>query len=273
MILFPAIDLKEGRCVRLIQGDMDQATVFNDDPAEQAATFESQGFEWVHIVDLDGAFAGKPVNADVVRTIVARIRIPIQLGGGIRDMKTVEGWLQAGIKRVIIGTAAVKNPGFLQDACYAFSGHIIAGLDAKESFSRDIPFNRMLVKLKKELIPLGFTEIVPHRHTGPRLDPEQLRGDSGVEQVGRAPPVVLMQQAQIVVGVVEHDLDLGIGEQGAERRRRLDRERIDDAVMRARRELDQVDPIDEAMEARPFGVDRQFARVPDRLEETRDARV
>lgn len=132
MILFPAIDLKEGRCVRLIQGDMDQATVFNDDPAEQAATFESQGFEWVHIVDLDGAFAGKPVNADVVRTIVARIRIPIQLGGGIRDMKTVEGWLQAGIKRVIIGTAAVRDPAFVREAARCFPGQIAVGIDARD---------------------------------------------------------------------------------------------------------------------------------------------
>ena len=97
MILFPAIDLKEGRCVRLIQGDMAQATVFSDSPADQAASFESQGFEWLHIVDLDGAFAGKPVNAEAVRAIVKRIKLPIQLGGGIRDIRTVEGWLEAGI--------------------------------------------------------------------------------------------------------------------------------------------------------------------------------
>lgn len=131
MILFPAIDLKEGRCVRLVQGDMDQATIFNDDPAAQAADFESQGFEWLHIVDLDGAFAGKPINADAVRSIVKRIKLPIQLGGGIRDLKTVEGWLFAGIKRVIIGTAAVKDPGFVREAARLFPGQVAVGIDAK----------------------------------------------------------------------------------------------------------------------------------------------
>lgn len=131
MILFPAIDLKEGRCVRLVQGDMDQATIFNDDPAAQAADFESQGFAWLHIVDLDGAFAGKPVNADAVRSVVKRIKMPIQLGGGIRDMKTVEGWLSAGIKRVIIGTAAVKDPAFVREAARLFPGQVAVGIDAK----------------------------------------------------------------------------------------------------------------------------------------------
>jgi phosphoribosylformimino-5-aminoimidazole carboxamide ribotide isomerase len=131
VILFPAIDLKEGRCVRLVQGDMDQATIFNDDPAAQAAEFESQGFEWLHIVDLDGAFAGKPVNADAVRAVVKRIKMPIQLGGGIRDMKTVEGWLSAGIKRVIIGTAAVKDPAFVREAARLFPGQVAVGIDAK----------------------------------------------------------------------------------------------------------------------------------------------
>ncbi len=131
MILFPAIDLKEGRCVRLVQGDMEQATIFNDDPAAQAAEFEAQGFEWLHIVDLDGAFAGKPVNADAVSAVVKRLHIPIQLGGGIRDMKTVEGWLSAGIKRVIIGTAAVKDPAFVREAARLFPGQVAVGIDAK----------------------------------------------------------------------------------------------------------------------------------------------
>lgn len=131
MILFPAIDLKEGRCVRLVQGDMEQATIFNDDPSAQAAEFESQGFEWLHIVDLDGAFAGKPVNADAVRSVVNRITMPIQLGGGIRDMKTVEGWLSAGITRVIIGTAAVKDPAFVREAARLFPGQVAVGIDAK----------------------------------------------------------------------------------------------------------------------------------------------
>jgi phosphoribosylformimino-5-aminoimidazole carboxamide ribotide isomerase len=110
---------------------MEQATIFNDDPAAQAAEFESQGFEWLHIVDLDGAFAGKPVNADAVRAVVKRIKMPIQLGGGIRDMKTVEGWLSAGIKRVIIGTAAVKDPAFVREAARLFPGQVAVGIDAK----------------------------------------------------------------------------------------------------------------------------------------------
>ncbi len=131
MILFPAIDLKEGRCVRLIQGDMDQATVFNDDPAAQAAAFEAQGFEWLHVVDLDGAFAGKPMNGAAVDTILARVRVPVQLGGGIRDMKTVEGWLAKGIARVIIGTAAVRDPDFVREAARRHPGRIAVGIDAK----------------------------------------------------------------------------------------------------------------------------------------------
>ena len=134
MILFPAIDLKEGRCVRLKQGDMDQATVFNDDPAAQAATFESQGFHWLHVVDLDGAFAGKPMNAAAVEAILQRVRFPVQLGGGIRDMKTVEGWLAKGIARVIIGTAAVRDPGFVREAAKAFPGKVAVGIDARDGF-------------------------------------------------------------------------------------------------------------------------------------------
>ena len=132
MILFPAIDLKEGRCVRLIQGDMAQATVFSDHPADQAASFEEHGFEWLHIVDLDGAFAGKPVNAEAVRAIVKRISLPIQLGGGIRDIRTVEGWLEAGIRRVIIGTAAVKDPSFVREAARRFPDRVAVGIDARD---------------------------------------------------------------------------------------------------------------------------------------------
>jgi phosphoribosylformimino-5-aminoimidazole carboxamide ribotide isomerase len=132
VILFPAIDLKEGHCVRLIQGDMAQATVFSDSPADQAASFEAQGFEWLHIVDLDGAFAGKPVNAEAVRAIVKRISLPLQLGGGIRDMRTVEGWLEAGIRRVIIGTAAVKDPSFVREAARRFPGRVAVGIDARD---------------------------------------------------------------------------------------------------------------------------------------------
>jgi phosphoribosylformimino-5-aminoimidazole carboxamide ribotide isomerase len=132
VILFPAIDLKEGRCVRLIQGDMDQATVFNDDPAAQGAAFEAQGFEWLHVVDLDGAFAGKPMNAAAVEAVLKRIKIPVQLGGGIRDMKTVEGWLAKGVSRVIIGTAAVRDPDFVREAARLHPGRVAVGIDAKD---------------------------------------------------------------------------------------------------------------------------------------------
>jgi phosphoribosylformimino-5-aminoimidazole carboxamide ribotide isomerase len=134
MILFPAIDLKEGRCVRLKQGDMAQATIFNDDPAAQALSFERQGFRWLHVVDLDGAFAGKPMNAGAVEAILARVAFPVQLGGGIRDMKTVAGWLEKGVARVIIGTAAVRDPGFVREAAKAFPGRVAVGIDARDGF-------------------------------------------------------------------------------------------------------------------------------------------
>jgi phosphoribosylformimino-5-aminoimidazole carboxamide ribotide isomerase len=131
VILFPAIDLKEGRCVRLIRGDMAQATVFNDDPAAQAVAFAEQGFRWLHVVDLDGAFAGKPMNAAAVSAILERVRLPVQLGGGIRDMQTVAGWLEAGVRRVIIGTAAVRDPAFVREAVKAWPGRVAVGIDAR----------------------------------------------------------------------------------------------------------------------------------------------
>ncbi|MFA6964181.1 1-(5-phosphoribosyl)-5-[(5-phosphoribosylamino)methylideneamino]imidazole-4-carboxamide isomerase [Bosea sp. (in: a-proteobacteria)] len=134
VILFPAIDLKHGQCVRLKQGDMDQATVFNDDPAAQAAAFEGQGFQWLHVVDLDGAFAGKPMNAAAVEAILKRVAFPVQLGGGIRDLGTVEGWLSKGVARVIIGTAAVRDPAFVRAAAKAFPGRVAVGIDARDGF-------------------------------------------------------------------------------------------------------------------------------------------
>ncbi|WP_310155460.1 1-(5-phosphoribosyl)-5-[(5-phosphoribosylamino)methylideneamino]imidazole-4-carboxamide isomerase [Bosea sp. BE125] len=134
VILFPAIDLKDGQCVRLKQGDMGQATVFNDDPAAQAAAFQAQGFHWLHVVDLDGAFAGKPMNAAAVEAILARVAFPVQLGGGIRDMATVEGWLKKGVRRVIIGTAAVRDPGFVKEAAKAFPGQVAVGIDARDGY-------------------------------------------------------------------------------------------------------------------------------------------
>jgi phosphoribosylformimino-5-aminoimidazole carboxamide ribotide isomerase len=132
LILYPAIDLKEGRCVRLRQGDMNRATVFNNDPAAQAASFEADGFAWLHVVDLDGAFAGKPMNGAAVDAILGRVRFPVQLGGGIRDMATVEGWLAKGIARVIIGTAAVRDPDFVRAAAKAFPGKVAVGIDARD---------------------------------------------------------------------------------------------------------------------------------------------
>ncbi len=130
MILFPAIDLKNGQCVRLKRGLMDQATVFNEDPAAQARDFEAAGFTWLHCVDLNGAFDGRSVNADAIKSIRAAIDLPIQLGGGIRDMAAVEAWLAAGITRVILGTAALTNPGFVKEAARAFPGRIVVGADA-----------------------------------------------------------------------------------------------------------------------------------------------
>ncbi|MEI9990452.1 MAG: 1-(5-phosphoribosyl)-5-[(5-phosphoribosylamino)methylideneamino]imidazole-4-carboxamide isomerase [Rhizomicrobium sp.] len=131
MILFPAIDLKDGRCVRLKRGLMDQATVFNDDPAAQARQFQAAGFQWLHCVDLNGAFDGRSVNAQAIRAIRAAIDLPIQLGGGIRDMAAVEAWLAAGITRVILGTAALKNPAFVREAARAHPGRIVVGADAR----------------------------------------------------------------------------------------------------------------------------------------------
>jgi phosphoribosylformimino-5-aminoimidazole carboxamide ribotide isomerase len=132
VILFPAIDLKEGQCVRLEQGDMARATVFNRDPAAQARAFAAQGFEYLHVVDLDGAFAGKPINAAAVERIVSAISIPLQLGGGIRDTATVEGWFGKGVARVIIGTAAVRDPPFVRKAARDFPGRVAVGLDARD---------------------------------------------------------------------------------------------------------------------------------------------
>ena len=131
MILFPAIDLKDGQCVRLKLGDMAQATVFNDDPAAQARSFEAQGFEWLHLVDLNGAFEGRPVNARAVEAILAAVKLPVQLGGGIRSLAQIEAWLAKGIRRVILGTVALRDPALVREACRLFPGRIAVGIDAK----------------------------------------------------------------------------------------------------------------------------------------------
>lgn len=131
MILYPAIDLKDGKCVRLLRGEMDQATVFSDKPYEQAKHFEEAGFHWLHLVDLNGAFIGKPVNAKAVTAILQNVNMLTQLGGGIRDIETIAAWLEAGINRVILGTAAVKNPRLVLQACRSFPDQIVVGIDAK----------------------------------------------------------------------------------------------------------------------------------------------
>ncbi|VIO72210.1 1-(5-phosphoribosyl)-5-[(5-phosphoribosylamino)methylideneamino] imidazole-4-carboxamide isomerase [Bradyrhizobium ivorense] len=132
MILFPAVDLKNGQCVRLEQGDMARATVFNLDPAAQARAFAAQGFEYLHVVDLDGAFAGKPMNAQAVEAMLKAVKMPVQLGGGIRDLKTIAAWLDKGITRVIIGTAAVRDPELVKGAAKQFPGRVAVGLDARD---------------------------------------------------------------------------------------------------------------------------------------------
>ena len=133
MLIIPAIDVKDGRCVRLQQGRMETATVFSESPVEMARHWATQGARRLHIVDLNGAIAGRPKNEKVIREMVAAVgeQVPIQVGGGIRDLDTIESYLDAGVTYIVIGTAAVKNPGFLSDACYAFPGHVIAGLDAE----------------------------------------------------------------------------------------------------------------------------------------------
>lgn len=131
MILFPAIDIKDGRCVRLQRGEMSAATVYHDEPAEQARQFQALGFEWLHLVDLNGALSGKSVNGATVEDIVRGVDIPVQLGGGIRDMSQIERWLEAGVRRVILGTAALNNPGLVQEACRKFPTQIVVGIDAR----------------------------------------------------------------------------------------------------------------------------------------------
>jgi phosphoribosylformimino-5-aminoimidazole carboxamide ribotide isomerase len=134
LTLYPAIDLKDGRCVRLRQGDMNQTTVYADDPVAQATAWRNAGFRWLHVVDLNGAFAGKPVNAAAVCAIVAAVNLPVQLGGGIRDMPRIESWIAAGIRRVILGSTAARNPSLVIEACRNFPGRIAVGIDARDGF-------------------------------------------------------------------------------------------------------------------------------------------
>jgi len=132
MILYPAIDLKDNQCVRLVHGFMDQATVFSDSPADQARAFESEGAEWIHVVDLNGAFEGKPVNMESVKSILSAVNIPIQLGGGIRNMETIDNWIEAGVSKVILGTIALRDPELVKGACKKYPDQIAVGIDARD---------------------------------------------------------------------------------------------------------------------------------------------
>ena len=166
MLLVPAIDLKDGRCVRLKQGDMREATVFGDDPAEMARRWLDAGARRLHLVDLNGAFAGRPVNESAVKAILAEVgnEIPVQLGGGIRELDTIERYLDDGLSFIIIGTAAVKNPGFLRDACSAFGGHIIVGLDARDGKVATDGWSKLtgheVLDLAKKFEDLGVESVV-----------------------------------------------------------------------------------------------------------------
>ena len=166
MLLIPAIDLKDGHCVRLIQGDMNQSTIFSENPADMALQWVNKGARRLHLVDLNGAFAGKPQNYSAIRSILKAVGddIPVQLGGGIRDLDTIEKYIDSGLRYVIIGTAAVKNPGFLKDACTAFGGHIIVGLDAKDGKVATDGWSKMtgheVVDLGKKFEDYGVESII-----------------------------------------------------------------------------------------------------------------
>jgi len=134
LMLYPAIDLKDGACVRLRRGEMDDPTVYSDDPGAQARAWQDAGCRWLHVVDLNGAFAGRPINIDAVRAILAAVSIPVQLGGGIRDLAGIEAWLKAGVRRVILGSAAAKNPPLVKQACREYPGRVAVGIDARDGF-------------------------------------------------------------------------------------------------------------------------------------------
>ena len=191
MILFPAIDLKDGRCVRLKQGDMAQVTVFNDDPADQAQKFTAAGAEWIHVVDLNGAFAGRPLNAPAVTAIIAGAKVPVQLGGGIRDMATIEAWFKAGISRVILGTVAVKTPELVRQACKNFAGQIAVGIDARGGMVATEGWaetsNLAVEELAKRFVDVGVAAII---HTD--IDRDGLLGGANVAAsaaLARAVPI------------------------------------------------------------------------------------
>jgi phosphoribosylformimino-5-aminoimidazole carboxamide ribotide isomerase len=164
LILYPAIDLKDGQCVRLLRGDMDQATVFNTDPSAQAMEFAGQGFSWIHVVDLNGAFEGAPVNGDAVKSILGAVDLNIQLGGGIRTMETIEFWLANGVARVVLGTVALRDPDLVRRACKQFPGKIAVGLDSRrgqvaiEGWAEST--DRAVLDVAKEFADAGVAAII-----------------------------------------------------------------------------------------------------------------
>jgi len=164
MIIYPAIDLKGGKCVRLYQGDMNQATIFNNSPKDQAKYFQDQGFKYLHIVDLDGAIDGRPINEESVRSILKNISIPAQLGGGIRNIETIEKWLELGISRVIVGTLAIKDPDLVKKAAKKFPGKIVLGIDAKEGMVATHGWveksNITVINLAKEFADAGVAAVI-----------------------------------------------------------------------------------------------------------------
>lgn len=164
MILYPAIDLKDGQCVRLLRGDMGQATVFNTDPPAQARAFASQGFSWIHVVDLNGAFEGAPVNGDAVEGILGAVDLNIQLGGGIRTMETIEFWLAKGVARVVLGTVALRDPDLVRRACKQFPGKIAVGLDSRNGFVAIEGWaestDRMVLDVAKDFADAGVAAII-----------------------------------------------------------------------------------------------------------------
>ena len=174
LTLFPAIDLKDGQCVRLRRGEMAAATVYAEDPAAQARAWAAAGFAWLHVVDLNGAFAGRSVNGDAVRAILAAVRIPVQLGGGIRDLAAIETWLAAGVRRVILGSVAARDPGLVRDACRRFPGRIVVGIDARDGMLGGVNLEQTLALARLVSVPViasggvaGLDDLVALRAAAP----------------------------------------------------------------------------------------------------------
>ena len=212
MILYPAIDLKDGQCVRLLHGEMEKATVFGDDPAAQAAKFEAAGCEWVHLVDLNGAFAGEPVNAAAVEAILARIEVPAQLGGGIRDMATIERWLDKGLARVILGTVAVENPTLVREAARAFPNQVAVGIDARngrvatKGWAEETDV--MVTDLARSFEDAGVAAIIytdimrDGAMTGPNIEATEALARAVSGGVSSLPDLIALRDTGVIAGAI-----------------------------------------------------------------------